>query len=61
MEVAGVDANSPCLVIRGISDYADSHKNDVWKSYAAGNAAVFARHLLEVIPRTMNSRDERRG
>ncbi|KAF3805619.1 hypothetical protein GCG54_00005658 [Colletotrichum gloeosporioides] len=61
MEVAGVDANSPCLVIRGISDYADSHKNDVWKSYAAGNAAVFARHLLELIPRTVNSKDERRG
>ncbi|KAF2802720.1 kinesin light chain [Mytilinidion resinicola] len=46
MEAAGVDVNRKCLVIRGISDYADSHKNDVWKSYAAGNAAAFTRELL---------------
>jgi hypothetical protein len=46
MEAAGVDANRQCLVIRGISDYADSHKNDLWKSYAAGNAAAFTRELL---------------
>lgn len=46
MEAAGVDANRKCLVIRGISDYADSHKDDTWKSYAAGNAAAFTRELL---------------
>lgn len=40
----------PCLVIRGISDYADSHKNDVWKPYAAATAASYAKELLEVIP-----------
>ncbi|KAH9428645.1 hypothetical protein MCOR02_011191 [Pyricularia oryzae] len=50
MEAAGVDAGRSCLVIRGISDYADSHKGDVWRSYAAGNAAVFARELLSKIP-----------
>ncbi|KAF1940357.1 kinesin light chain [Clathrospora elynae] len=46
MEAAGVDANKRCLVIRGISDYADSHKSDMWRSYAAGNAAAFTRELL---------------
>lgn len=46
LEAAGVDVNRRCLVIRGISDYADSHKSDVWRSYAAGNAAAFARELL---------------
>ena len=46
MEAAGVDINRQCLVIRGISDYADSHKNDVWRSHAAGNAAAFTRELL---------------
>lgn len=46
MEAAGVDVNRRCLVIRGISDYADSHKDDAWRSYAAGNAAVFTRELL---------------
>ena len=51
MEAAGVDANNAgCLVIRGISDYADAHKSDVWKNYAAGNAAAFARELLSKIP-----------
>ncbi|KAK8002324.1 hypothetical protein PG989_002043 [Apiospora arundinis] len=50
MEAAGVDASRPCLVIRGISDYADSHKGDAWRSYAAGKAAVFARELLSKIP-----------
>ncbi|KAK8029445.1 kinesin light chain [Apiospora rasikravindrae] len=50
MEAAGVDASGRCLVIRGISDYADSHKDDIWRSYAAGQAAVFARELLRKIP-----------
>lgn len=50
MEAAGVDASRPCLVIRGISDYADSHKEDKWRSYAAGNAAIFARELLSKVP-----------
>lgn len=43
---AGVDAVQNCLVIRGISDYCDAHKNGVWKHYAAGRAAVFAKELL---------------
>ncbi|KAI9148087.1 Kinesin light chain 4 [Paramyrothecium foliicola] len=50
MEAAGVDASRSCLVIRGISDYADSHKSDAWRSFAAGNAAVFARELLSKVP-----------
>ncbi|KAF2202161.1 kinesin light chain [Delitschia confertaspora ATCC 74209] len=33
MEAAGVDVNRKCLVIRGTSDYADSHKNDVPLSF----------------------------
>ena len=49
MEAAGVDVNGKCLVIRGISDYADSHKNDLWKFHAAGKAAAFARELLSMI------------
>lgn len=50
MEAAGVEVNGRCLVIRGISDYADSHKSDRWRSYAAGKAAAFARELLGKIP-----------
>ncbi|OJD33137.1 kinesin light chain [Diplodia corticola] len=46
MEAAGASVNRNILVIRGISDYADSHKNDKWQFHAAKNAAVFARELL---------------
>ncbi|KAL2837482.1 nucleoside phosphorylase domain-containing protein [Aspergillus pseudoustus] len=46
MEAAGLMNNLPCIVIRGICDYADSHKNDVWHKYAALAAAAYARELL---------------
>ena len=49
MEAVGVNINSRCLVIRGLADYADSHKNDAWKYVAAGNAAVFAKEFLLTI------------
>lgn len=50
MEAAGLMNSFPCLVIRGICDYADSHKNKRWQSYAAGTAAVYAKELLSFIP-----------
>ena len=50
MEAAGLMNHFPCLVIRGISDYADSRKNDRWKAYAAATAAAFAKTLLKIIP-----------
>ncbi|THW87062.1 hypothetical protein D6D15_06950 [Aureobasidium pullulans] len=46
MEAAGLMNKFPCLVIRGISDYSDSHKNDGWQRYAAATAAAFAKDLL---------------
>jgi nucleoside phosphorylase len=46
MEGAGVIQNHPCLVIRGICDYSDSHKNKRWQSYAAATAAAYAKELL---------------
>jgi len=49
MEVAGLMDNFWCLVIRGICDYADSHKNKIWQPYAAATAAAFARALLGFI------------
>ena len=50
MEAAGLMNNFPCLVIRGISDYADTHKNYQWQAYAAGAAAAYAKELLSAIP-----------
>jgi nucleoside phosphorylase len=50
MEAAGLMNSFPCLVIRGICDYADSHKNKSWQPYAAATAAACAKELLSVIP-----------
>ncbi|KAH8655604.1 nucleoside phosphorylase domain-containing protein [Xylariales sp. PMI_506] len=50
MEAAGLMNNFPCLVIRGICDYADSHKNKKWQPYAAATAAAYAKEILSVIP-----------
>ncbi|KAJ0424773.1 hypothetical protein BJY00DRAFT_221205 [Aspergillus carlsbadensis] len=50
MEAAGLVDDFPCLVIRGISDYADSHKNDMWRYYAAATAAAYAKELLNSMP-----------
>lgn len=46
MEAAGLMDNFPCLVIRGVCDYADSHKNKRWQRYAAATAAGYAKELL---------------
>ncbi|KAM5528209.1 nacht and ankyrin domain protein [Fusarium oxysporum f. sp. phaseoli] len=35
METAGIMNNIPCLVIHGICNSADSHKNEDWQLYAA--------------------------
>jgi nucleoside phosphorylase len=50
MEAAGLMHNFPCLVIRGICDYSDSHKNKNWQEYAALVAAAYAKDLLLTIP-----------
>ncbi|XRM42688.1 hypothetical protein ABZX51_005899 [Aspergillus tubingensis] len=50
MEAAGLMDNFPCLVIRGICDYADSHKNKAWQNYAAAVAAAYAKDLLVMTP-----------
>ena len=50
MEAAGLMDRFPCLVIRGIADYADKHKNDLWKNWAAACAAAYAKELLLMIP-----------
>ena len=50
MEAAGLMDKFPCLVIRGICDYADSHKINRWQPYAAATAAAFAKELLSVVP-----------
>ncbi|KDN60572.1 putative pfs domain-containing protein [Colletotrichum sublineola] len=51
MEAAGVwDVVSCCLVIKGVCDYADSHKNKEWQKYAAATAAACTKALLQEWP-----------
>jgi nucleoside phosphorylase len=52
MEAAGLMNQFPCLVIRGICDYSDSHKNKEWQGYAAMTAAAYAKDLLCCTPPT---------
>ena len=46
MEAAGLMDSFPCLVIRCVCDYADSHKNVRWQPYAAATAAAYAKDLV---------------
>ncbi|KAF3068181.1 hypothetical protein CFAM422_007999 [Trichoderma lentiforme] len=42
--------NVPGLVVRGICDYSDSHKNEEWQGYAAMTAAAYAKDIVRNIP-----------
>jgi nucleoside phosphorylase len=48
MEGAGVwDLQVPCIVVKGVCDYADSHKNKAWQAFASAAASSVTRALLE--------------
>ena len=56
----------PCTIIRGICNYADSHKNENWQAYAAATAAAYAKELTSTIPpstyeKTRNVEDTMHG
>ena len=55
MESAGVWEVLPTIVIKGVSDYADSHKRDDWQEYAATRAAACMKATLEQWPPIVNS------
>ncbi|WAO84617.1 PNP-UDP-1 domain-containing protein [Fusarium falciforme] len=61
MEEAGAWDGIPCIIVQGICDYADSHKNKHWQNFAAATAASVAKALVEEYPRTdkpSNSRQQ---
>ncbi|KEY71886.1 hypothetical protein S7711_09755 [Stachybotrys chartarum IBT 7711] len=47
MEGAGAWDATRCIVIKGVCDYADSHKNKSWQAFASATAASAVRALLE--------------
>jgi nucleoside phosphorylase len=52
MEAAGLMNSTPCLVIRGLSDYTNSYKREdhAWHGYAAAAAATFTKEFINTIP-----------
>lgn len=54
-EAAGALTDFPCLVVRGISDYCDSHKSNLWQGFAAAAAAAYARQLFFHMPIELES------
>ncbi|KAF5628954.1 kinesin [Fusarium sp. NRRL 52700] len=47
MEASGIWENFPCIIIKGICDYADCHKNKIWQDYAAATAAAYMKAVLD--------------
>ncbi|OHW98499.1 phosphorylase superfamily protein, partial [Colletotrichum incanum] len=47
MEGAGVWEEIPCIIVKAVCDYADSHKNKKWQQFAAATAASTTKALLE--------------
>ncbi|CCC14607.1 unnamed protein product [Sordaria macrospora k-hell] len=47
MEGAGAWDELPSIVIKGVCDYADSHKSKMWQDYAAATAALVAKAVLD--------------
>ncbi|PTB49562.1 hypothetical protein M431DRAFT_125875 [Trichoderma harzianum CBS 226.95] len=45
-EGAGVWDEIPCIIVKGVCDYADSHKNDLWQRYAAATAVSVMKAVL---------------
>lgn len=58
MEGAGVWNNISCIIIKGVCDYADSHKNKEWQAYAAATGASAAKAFLEYWKPTLREGSE---
>ncbi|KAH7152006.1 nucleoside phosphorylase domain-containing protein [Dactylonectria estremocensis] len=50
MEGARVWDEIPCIIAKGVCDYTDSHKNDLWQDFAAAPAAGVTMALIEQYP-----------
>ena len=57
MEGAGIWESVPCLVVKAVCDYADSHKHKQWQDFAAATAAAAAKAILERYIRTEDPYD----
>ncbi|KAH7255299.1 nucleoside phosphorylase domain-containing protein [Fusarium redolens] len=58
MEGAGVWDEIPCIIVKGVCDYADSHKHKGWQNFAAATAAAVMKALIEEYPKTDKPRKQ---
>lgn len=47
MEGAGLWDELPCIIIKGVCNYADGHQDGMWQYFAAASAAAVTRGLIE--------------
>ncbi|KAH7194479.1 nucleoside phosphorylase domain-containing protein [Fusarium oxysporum] len=47
MEGAGIWQELPCIIVKGVSDFADCEKTKEWQDYAAAMAAATSKAILE--------------
>ncbi|KAL4874922.1 purine and uridine phosphorylase [Aspergillus karnatakaensis] len=47
MEGAGLWDSLPCVIVKGVSDYADSHKNQAWQAHSAAVAAACSVAIID--------------
>ncbi|OJJ94895.1 hypothetical protein ASPACDRAFT_48344 [Aspergillus aculeatus ATCC 16872] len=58
MEGAGAWNYLPCLIIKGVCDYADSHKNKKWQRHAAAAAAACAQAVIDLCESSIEQDEE---
>ncbi|KAJ5100273.1 hypothetical protein N7456_006325 [Penicillium angulare] len=64
MEAAGLWDTIPTIVVKGVCDYADSHKDKEWHRYAAATAAAYVKAMLKIwcaTPTTTAEKLDREG
>lgn len=49
MEGSGIWEEVPSIIVKGVCDYADSHKNKKWQNFAAATATAAMKSLLEAL------------
>ncbi|KAF5722923.1 MTA SAH nucleosidase [Fusarium mundagurra] len=47
MEGAGIWQELPCIIVKGVSDFADCEKTKEWQDYAAAMAAAISKTILK--------------
>ncbi|KAM0263379.1 hypothetical protein ACHAQJ_001235 [Trichoderma viride] len=55
MEGAGAWDELPCILVKGVCDYADGHRDKRWQDFAAATAASVTRALVERYTKTDKS------